>query len=132
MSKNQPLPCGHYGNACPAGCLWCIDCDVKAERNEVDMRIGYAVVAVTARRDAVKPAECPANHDELNYHGHSDCLNDRSATGPYSWIVSTWPCHSCHGHFAWMLTANAIGPDGDWTGPTAKSAVFLVPTPAAS
>lgn len=67
------------------------------------------------------------DHEALNYHGHSDCLNAHSETGPYQWIVYTWPCRTCGDRFAWMLAAEGIDADGDWSGKTAKGAVFRVP-----
>jgi hypothetical protein len=76
---------------------------------------------------------CPADHDELPYHGHSDCLNNNgfgavaSLGHPFQWIVYTWPCRACGLRFAWMLTADGIDADGDWAGSTSKGVVFPIP-----
>lgn len=67
------------------------------------------------------------DHEDLNYHGHSDCLNPHRTTGSYLWIVYTWPCRVCGDRFAWMLAAEAIDADGDWSGATVKGEVFRVP-----
>lgn len=71
------------------------------------------------------------DHEALNYHGHSDCLDSHKTTGPYHWIIYTWPCRVCGQRFAWMLAAerkvdNDLG-DWDWSGTTAKGEVFPVP-----
>lgn len=68
------------------------------------------------------------DHEALNYHGHSDCLNDHSPSGPYHWIIYTRPCRVCGDRFAWMLAAEGIGADGDWSGATTKGEVFRVPS----
>jgi hypothetical protein len=73
------------------------------------------------------------DHEALNYHGHSDCLNPHSPSGPYQWIIYTWPCRICHDRFAWMLVAERKVDDEmggwDWAGATAKGAVFRIPEP---
>lgn len=70
---------------------------------------------------------CVADHEQLSYHGHSDCLNAHAESGPYHWIIYTWPCAECGRRFAWMLAAEQVDTHGDWSGQTVKGAVFAMP-----
>lgn len=69
------------------------------------------------------------DHEALMYHGHTDCLNDHSKSGPYHWLIYTWPCRSCGGHFARMLVAERRDENGDWAGATANGPTFRIPDP---